>query len=137
MASIRKEVVINARPESIWSAARDFGALHRRLVPGFVTDARLDGDARIVTFSNGAVARERLVDLDDETRRLAWTVVESPFGLEHHNGVLQIFDEGEDQSLVVWTADLLPNDPASTIDGFMERGLEVMKRTFERPGSRS
>ena len=44
---------------------RDFGALHTRLVPGFVTDTKLDGDARIVTFANGTVARELLVDCDD------------------------------------------------------------------------
>ena len=61
MASIRKEISIDVRPEDAWAALRDFAAVHERLVPGFVTDARMDGDdARIVTFFNGAVARETL-----------------------------------------------------------------------------
>ncbi len=66
MASIHKEILIDASPDHVWDALRDFGALHTRLVPGFVTDTKLDGDARIVTFSNGTVAREILVDCDDK-----------------------------------------------------------------------
>ena len=62
-------------PSDVWDALRDFGALHTRLVPGFVTDTRLDGDARIVTFSNGTVAREILVDCDDKR---------AAAGLRHH-----------------------------------------------------
>ena len=71
MASIHKEILIDASPDHVWDALRDFGALHTRLVPGFVTDTKLDGDGRIVTFSNGTVAREILVDCDDTKRRLA------------------------------------------------------------------
>ena len=65
MASIRKEVAIDATPEHVWSALRDVGELLARLVAGFVTDCRLDGDARVVTFANGMVARELIVDVDD------------------------------------------------------------------------
>src|SRR2546428_12471359 len=60
MASIHKDILIDANPNDVWDALRDFGALHTRLVPGFVTDTKLDGDARIVTFANGTVAREIL-----------------------------------------------------------------------------
>ena len=65
MASIRKELLIASRAEHVWDAVRDFGALHQRLVPGFVVDAKMAGAARIVTFANGKVAREVLVDIDD------------------------------------------------------------------------
>jgi hypothetical protein len=60
MASIRKETVIDTRPEDAWAALR--------LAPGFVTDTRRDGDNRIVTFANGSVVREVLIDLDDACR---------------------------------------------------------------------
>jgi hypothetical protein len=66
MASIRKEILLDARPEEVWDAVRDIGALHTRLVPGFVTDTRLEEGARIVTFGNGMVVRELIVDLDDQ-----------------------------------------------------------------------
>ena len=92
MASIHKEILIDARPEDVWDAIRDVGAVHRRLAPGFVVDTKMEGDARIVTFGNGLVARELIVDIGEDTRRLAWSVVGGP--LTHHNASLQVFAEG-------------------------------------------
>jgi len=70
MASIHKDIPIEAPAHEVWDAVRDFGALHTRLVPGFVLDTKLDGDVRIVSFANGTSAREQLIDSDDERRRL-------------------------------------------------------------------
>jgi uncharacterized protein YndB with AHSA1/START domain len=128
MASIRKEVVIDAHPEHVWAALRDWGAVHQRLVPGFVVDARLEGEDRIVTFSNGSVVRELLVALDDDARRLVWSVVDGPY--THHNGAAQVFAEGE-CTRFVWTADLLPHDLAGRTSELMELGIGVVKRTLE------
>jgi len=75
MASIHKDILLDAHPNDVWAAVRDFGRPHQRLVSGFVLDARLDGEARIVTFANGTVARELLVDCDDERRRLVYAAV--------------------------------------------------------------
>ena len=129
MASIRKEIMIEAPPEHVWDAIRDVGAIHRRLAPGFVVDTKMDGDARIVTFGNGLVARELIVDVGEAQRRLAWSVVGGR--LTHHNASLQVFAEGEDRSRVVWIADLLPNGLAEAIAGMIEQGMGTMKRTLE------
>jgi carbon monoxide dehydrogenase subunit G len=131
MASIRKEIEVNARPEKIWDAVRDVGAVHQRLAPGFVVDTRLEEGARVVTFGNGQQARELIVDIDDRARRLAWAVVGSP-RLSHYNASLQVFAEGEERSRVVWVADLLPNEVAGYIQGMIEQGMGAMKRTLER-----
>lgn len=129
MASIHKERTIAASPDEVWAALRDWGALHERLVPGFVVDAKLDGDDRIVTFFNGAVARERLIDLSEEDRRLAWSIVDGPY--THHNGVAQVFASGDGTARFVWVADLLPNDLAQITGELMERGIDVVKQTLE------
>ena len=134
MASIRKEILIEARPEDIWDAVRDVGALHTRLVPGFVVDTKMDGDARIVTFGNGLVARELIVDIGEDARRLVWSVVGGR--LTHHNASLQVFADGESRSRVVWIADLLPNDLAGAIAGMIEQGMGAMKRTLEQVAKR-
>ena len=84
-------------------ASRNWGAIHERLVPGFVVDTRLDGADRIVTFFNGAVMRDVLIDLDEERRRLVWSIVDGPY--THHNGAAQVLDGEEGGSLFVWTAD--------------------------------
>jgi carbon monoxide dehydrogenase subunit G len=128
MASIHKEIAVNARPERVWDAIRDVGAVHKRLAPGFVTDTRLEGDARVVTFASGLVARELIVDLDDQARRLAWSVVGSK--MTHHNASLQVFPDGEARSRVVWIADLLPNELKDYIGGMIEQGMATMKKTL-------
>jgi hypothetical protein len=129
MASIRKEILIDARPEDVWGALRDWGAVHQRLAQGFVTDVRLDGDDRIVTFFNGAVVRELLVDLDDEARRLVWAIIDGPY--THHNGSAQVFDAEGERTRFVWIADLLPNDLAARTAQLMEQGTNAITKTLE------
>lgn len=121
--------MIDAPPEMVWDALRDWGAIHERLVPGFVVDAQLDGEDRIVTFFNGAVMRELLVDDDDEARRLVWSIADGPYS--HHNGVAQVFDDGDGRTRFVWLADLLPNEFAELTGEMMEQGIEVVKTTLE------
>ena len=130
MASIRKEMTIDVPPEQLWAAMRDVGALHTRLVTGFVTDCRMDGDARTVTFANGMVARELIVDVDERDRRVAWAAVGGR--LTHHNASTQVFDASPGRSRVVWIADLLPNELAPAIEAMIEQGVAAMKRTLER-----
>ncbi len=130
MASIRKEILINARPEEVWSAVRDVGAVHRRLAPGFVIDVRLEGDSRIVTFANGAVVRELIVDIDDAARRFVYAAVGGR--ATHHNASMQVFDEGGEQSRLVWITDLLPNEAIGPIRALVEQGAGVIKQTLER-----
>lgn len=128
MASIRKEILIHVRSEDVWAAVRDVGAVHQRLVPGLVTDTRLEGNARIVTFANGKVVRELIVDIDDTSRRLVYAAVG---GLStHHNASMQVFDEGG-SSRLVWITDVLPNEVAGPIGALIEKGVGIIKQTLE------
>jgi uncharacterized protein YndB with AHSA1/START domain len=129
MASIRKERTIEASPEAVWDALSDWGAIHERLVPGFVVDTQLDGEDRIVTFFNDAVARERLIDLSDDDRRLVWSIVDGPY--THHNGAAQVLAEGDGTTRFVWIADVLPEETAQMTSQLMERGIETVKQTLE------
>ena len=129
MASIRREILVEARPERVWAAIRDVGALHQRLVPGFVVDTRLETGARVVTFANGMVIRELIVDLDDEARRLAWSARGGRF--THHNASVQVLADGEGRSRLIWIADLLPDELAADIRAMMDQAVAVMKPTLE------
>src|SRR2546428_9070716 len=129
MACIRKEILLDASAENVWAAVRDVGALHERLVPGFVVDTRLEEGARIVTFGNGMVVRELIVDLDDESRRLAWSAPGGP--LTHHNASVQVFADEERRLRLVWIADLLPNELAGEIRAMIDQAAAVMKKTLD------
>lgn len=129
MARIHKEVLIDAEPAAVWSALRDWGALHERLVPGFVVDTQLDGDDRVVTFASGIVVREALLDCDDEARRLAWTIVDGPY--THHTGCAQVFSAGPGRSRFVWIAYVLPQETVAPTDAAMAEGTLVVRQTLE------
>jgi len=128
MATLRRQIALNAAASTVWAALRDFGAVHTRVAPGFLTKLDMDKGDRIVTFFNGMVARERLVTADDEDCRLVYSVVEGR--ASHYNAAVQVFAEG-DGSRLVWTIDLLPNDLAPAIGGMMDHAAGFMKKTLE------
>ena len=137
MASIHKEIVIEAAPERVWSALEDIGALHTRLAPGFVTHTERedDGAARLVTFGNGMTVRELMIDVDPKMRRVAWSARGG--SLTHHNASAQVFDEGPNRTRFVWIADLLPCEAAPAIAGMIEQGLTAIRRHLENEQKRA
>ena len=122
MASIHRELPLAARAEAVWDVVRDIGAVHTRFAPGFVVDVKMEEGARLVTFGNGMVAREVIVDVDDETLRLAYSVRSER--LAHHNASFQVFAEGAGSRLV-WIADVLPDAAAATVGAMMDEGLKA------------
>jgi carbon monoxide dehydrogenase subunit G len=133
MASIRKELIVDAPVEHVWAALRDIGNVHTRLAQQFVIDTKLDGDSRLVTFVNGEVVRERIVDIDDRARRLAYAVVD--WRTTHHNASFQVAPDGDGGSRLTWITDLLPDSLAELVGGFVEQGSVAIKRTLEASAS--
>ena len=129
MASIRKEIRLNVPPDVVWDAVRDVGAVHKRLCPGVLTDAHLEKDARIVTFANGLTIRELIVDIDDGVRRFVWAAVGQP--LTHHNASMQVFEDGDRGSRLVWTTDILPNGIKDDIQALIDQGAIAIAQTLE------
>ena len=128
MASIRREFSLNVSADRVWEVLRDFGAVHTRLAPGFVTDAKLDGNVRIVTFANGSVAREELVTMDEDRRRLVYRILSER--LQHHSASAEVIPGG-DVCRFVWTTDVLPDEIAPYIGGQMDAGVEAMRKALQ------
>lgn len=130
MPSIHHEIFIKVAADTVWDAVRDVGALHTRLVPGFVINTEMLAEAstptRRVTFANGVVVDEVIVDCDDARQRLVWTIK----GVERHNGVMTVtLADGGAQ--VTWTADVLPAELAERFRPSMAAGLAAMKAHLE------
>lgn len=130
MASIHKDISIDAHPDEVWAAVRDFGAVHTRLAPGFVLDARLDNGARILTFANGTVARELLVDCDEARRRLVYAVISER--VKQHSASVQVTADGEARSRLVWIVDVLPDEIAPYMDAQMNQAALAMQNALGR-----
>ncbi|MGY3472725.1 SRPBCC family protein [Bradyrhizobium ottawaense] len=128
MASIHNDISINASARDVWDAVRDFGALHERLAPGFVTACTIDGDARIVTFANGSVAREVLVDCDDARQRLVYAINNER--LQHYSASVQVIADGDRRSRLVWIIDMLPNELAAYVQGQTKDAVVAIHKAF-------
>jgi len=128
MVSIHKEISLKASPEAVWDVVRDVGAVHTRFAPGFVVDVVMEEGARMVTFDNGMVAREVIVDLDEQARRLAYSVRSER--LEHHNASFQVFAE-DAGSRLVWIADVLPHAAVVNVGAMMDAGLVAAKAAMD------
>jgi hypothetical protein len=129
MATIRKEVRIAASVNFVWDALRDVGALHTRLVPGFVKDTRLEGSTRTVTFGNGMVVQEEIVSVDAAQRRVAWAIVGQRF--RHYNGAAWVEADPKGGSRFVWIVDLLPDELSGQVEQMMDAGVAAIKPAIE------
>src|SRR6187402_2734138 len=120
MASISKRIPVGTDADTVWAALRDVGNAHHVFGP-VLTDCRLvDVCTRAVTFANGMVVHERIVDVDDDARRLAYTVLDGPF--THHHATFVVAAEPDGTSVLGWVSDLLPNDAAPMVDDLMDQG---------------
>jgi carbon monoxide dehydrogenase subunit G len=132
MATLRETLQLRAPASAVWDAVRDVSQVHRRLVPGFVTEARMEDGARVLTFANGTTAREEIVNVDDDARRLVYAIPRGRF--LHYQGTVDVSEDGAG-SLLVWTIDLLPDEYAESIGAMMRQGADVMRATLN--GARS
>ena len=76
MATIIKTIDIDAPAAAVWDAVSDFGAVHTRFAPGFVTNVEL-GPTQV-----GGIYRDRF-----ERRNGRWGIVERVFDLHYFTPV--------------------------------------------------
>jgi polyketide cyclase/dehydrase/lipid transport protein len=129
MTMIRRTFTVTASPDDVWDVLRDIGAVHTRLAPGFVADTVvLAPDKRRVTFANGAIVTEQIVSLDDDERRLAYTILER--AAEHHHASFEVLPH-EDGATVIWTTDVLRGPVAETFRATMVAAVPVIATSLE------
>jgi carbon monoxide dehydrogenase subunit G len=127
MATITEHIAIAAPPERAWAALRDVARPHLAF-PGVLTDARLEGDRRVVTFADGLVVTEQIVTVDDRDRRLAYTVLDGPF--THHHASFAVTEAPDGRTTVTWVTDLLPDDVAPMVADLMRQGAAALASTL-------
>jgi len=132
MSTIRKQIDLATSAAKVWDVVRDVGAVHTRFAPGFVVDTTLEPGARVVTFANGMKVRERIVGIDEQLRRLAYSA--SSDRIEHHNASFEVVALADDRARLVWTADVLPERAAETVGAMMEQGAAAIRATLGKLG---
>jgi hypothetical protein len=109
MASIYKELQVAMSPEELWERVKDVGNISR-LFPNVIPSSELDeNNARSCTLADGSQLTERIVAVDDEHRRVAYTITQAPMPLTHHHASMQVYPE-TGGSRFVWITDFLPGE---------------------------
>jgi len=129
MPSIKKQVAVNVAAEKAWAALRRVEDAHKLFAPVLV-DGRLDADIRTVTFANGMVLRERVLDIDDEKRRVAYAAIDAP-GMAYHHASMQVLEDGPNRCQFVWITDFYPAEVGATIAPLIEHGASALKTNLE------
>ena len=129
MASIHKQLAVEVGPEEAWAALRLVGEPHKLFAPVLV-DGQLDGETRTVRFANGMVVQERILDCNDERRRVSYSALNGP-GMTYHHASMEVVDAGPGRCLFVWTTDFLPPDIAGNLAPLIEQGAKALKANLE------
>jgi Polyketide cyclase / dehydrase and lipid transport len=133
MASIHQEIPVDVSADQAWAALRQVGQADTLFAP-VLNGCQLDGDNRIVKFANGMVLHERILDVDDRRRRVAYAAVDGP-GMTYHHASMQIIEAGAGRSVFVWVTDFLPEDVRANLAQLIEQGTAALKRNLEAPQS--
>ena len=128
MASGKAEASIARNPDDVWKVLREFGGLVDYM-PG-IESCTVDGDIRTVGMM-GISVKEQLRDLDDDTRRISYSIVESPMtNLVSHLVTIAVDAEGEGTHLT-WTVEVEPDDLLALLLGTYEGAVAALKEKFE------
>jgi hypothetical protein len=129
MASIIKEIDVAAGADAAWALLREVGAADKAF-PGVLVASRLDGDVRTVNFANGMEVKERIVNIDEQNRRVAYGVIEGRF--THHHGSMQIQALGDGRCRFIWISDFLPDEAEPLVQGLVDQGAAALRGVLER-----
>ena len=128
MATAKAETTIARSPDDVWKVIREFGAI-AGYMPG-IDSCTVEGDIRTVG-TMGIELKEQLRDLDDDTRRLSYSIVESPMkNLVSHLCTISIDPEGDGTHLT-WLTEVEPDDMLALFQGVYEGAVVALKKMFE------
>lgn len=123
MATLYRETHLSAPVEKVWNALADVGAINRLIT--FLGEVTFDGSERVCSLGEGRL-RELIVSVDDDHRRVAYSIQESPFGFAHHHSSMQAVPNG-DQTTFVWWTDVKPDEAAAPLSEAVDHALESIK----------
>jgi hypothetical protein len=135
MASVILDIPIAVPADAAWAVIGDWANGPARMAPGWVTDVRIEGEHRVVTFANGAVFRERLISIDQTARRLVYAITGDAVNPDHHNAAMQIRPDGSASCRLHWVQDVLPDALAARLETGMTASANIIKSTLESSGA--
>lgn len=128
MASVYKEAFVPVPPAQLWARVRDVGGISQ-LFPGLIRASEMTaGNTRACTLADGSKLAERILAVDDEHHRVAYTMTAAPAQPAYHHASMQVFPEGQGCRLV-WITDIEPGDAAAAMGQALDTALADLAET--------
>jgi hypothetical protein len=128
MASVRKHIRIARPPEQVWKVVSDVGVIADWFP--MIESSSATGSTRTCTMAGGGGLEEEIVTNDSELRRLQYRITKG-VPLEYHLATLDVLED-RDGALVIYSADVRPDEAADVMGPTFESGLEGLKAYVER-----
>ena len=128
MASVNLKTPPAVSADDLWAEAKNVGGLSGLLE--VITESSLDGDSRCCTMGDGGVLAETIISIDDDHKRVAYTITDSPFPIEAHAASMQVTDAGDGKSTFQWITDVKPDEMADGHGPMLAGEISNMEQRF-------
>lgn len=128
MATINLETNLAIDAADLWRQVKDVGGVSSLL--DVISESSIDGDHRSCTLADGAVLAETIISVDDDLQRVAYTITDSPFGIEAHAASMQVTDLGNGRSMFRWTTDVKPDALADALGPMLAGEVTKLEQRF-------
>lgn len=128
MATIHREFDVEASADAAWAALRDVRRINELIT--FLGEVTVDGDRRTCELGDQGTLDELIVSVDDERRRLAYSIRQSPFGFTHHHASMQVEPNGGGGARFIWTSDVKPDATAPALAEAVDGAVESLRATL-------
>jgi hypothetical protein len=128
MPSIIKSLIVPTAASAVWPRLADPAAIDTVL--DFLEDIDVDGDRRRCVLVGGGVLEERILAIDHEHRRIAYTIESGPLPFSHHSASMTVVDTGDGRARITWITDYAPEHLAPHLEPLLDRGMASIARVF-------
>jgi carbon monoxide dehydrogenase subunit G len=129
MATIYRELDLDADADEAWRRMADVKAVNKLI--DFLGAVTIDGDRRSCALGEQGELNELIVTVDNDRRRLVYSIRESPFNFAHHSASWQVTPDG-DRSRLVWITDLKPDSVAPEFEKVIDQAADSIQRNLSR-----
>lgn len=135
MPDLSMKTTLDAPAHAVWEAISDFNGIPKYVAA--VDSSTMEGEGvgalRTLTLQDGARILERLESLDDSSRTLSYSIVESPLPMEEYISTMRVRELGPDRCELQWSCTFEPTEAPESelrqiIEGIYDMGFEGLKQ---------
>lgn len=137
MHKVEVSGTIEAPAEHVWKLAGNFGELDQfvEAITDCITNDTGIGSVRTLFLQDGGKVKEKLESLDNDQKKLTYSIVESPMPIQDYIGTIQVKELDEARSEFTWSStfnasDEAENDMKEVLEGLYTLGVDGLRKHF-------